>query len=176
MRINPSQSSPPAGQIAHRVMPSKGRARGIAFGIALACGMVLSLALAADQKFGNATVKGFQAPLEYFDPPHELQMKSFLEGAEAQPGANGTILIRDARLKTFHENGSNDMTVLAPQCIFDSRQHTVNSAGQFKYQGEDDKLMMEGVGFYWSQTNSFLIISNQQRTSISSQMTNSFSP
>ena len=180
MRISRTKSStkvaePTTSRRNQRLGRAGGVALRVALGAMLACGTIFSLALAADQ-FGAATVKGFQSPLEFFDPPNELKMKSYLEGAEARPGANGTILIRDARLKTFHENGSNDMTVTAPECIFDSRQHTVNSAGHFKYEGADDKLTMEGVGFYWSQTNSYLIISNQQRTKVSGPLTNSFSP
>src|SRR6516225_10782118 len=84
----------------------------------LASCFVFCLAVALAQTPPNNTIKHFRAPLEYFDPPHELQVKSFLEGAEAEPQSDGLILIRDAKLQTFHENGSNEMTVVTPLCTF----------------------------------------------------------
>jgi hypothetical protein len=136
---------------------------------------LLCLAAGADEKPAGNTIKGFQAPLEYFDPPHELQMKSYLEGSEAQPITNGLILIRKAKLKTFHEDGTVEMTVMAPECVFDSRQQTVNSAGPLQVQTSDNKLLLEGTGFFWWQTNSDLMISNQVRTTITGTLTNTFS-
>jgi hypothetical protein len=135
---------------------------------------LIGLAVAADQKPPSSTVKGFQAPLQYFEPPHELQMKSYLEGAQADPGANGVIIIQNAKLQTFREDGVKEMTVKAPQCIFDSRGQTVSSAGPFQMQTSN--VMVQGVGFFWKQTNSELLISNQQVTTVTGQMTNSFTP
>ena len=137
---------------------------------------LFSFLLAADKAGPASTIKGFRAPLEYFEAPHELQMKTFLEGTEAEPAANGTILIRGAKLQTFHEDGSVEMTVRAPQCIFDSREQTVSSAGPLQVQTSDEKLVLEGEGFFWRQTNSDLIISNRVKTTVSGTMTNSFVP
>ncbi|HXT13889.1 MAG TPA: hypothetical protein VN873_20230 [Candidatus Angelobacter sp.] len=147
--------------------------------LVLASSVALCIALAADQNPPpSTTVKGFQAPLEYFDPPHELQMKSFLEGSEAEPAADGLILIHDAKLKTFRVDGSTEMIVKAPHCIFDSRDHTVSSDGPLHVQTWDEKRLVDvqGVGFFWRETNSDLIISNQQRTTITGALTNTFSP
>lgn len=142
----------------------------------LAFGLALGFALADDQSTpaASTTVKGFQAPLEYFEKPNELQMKSFLEGAEAEPMSDGAILIRKAKLQTFHEDGSLEMTVKAPQCVFDSRAHTVRSAGPLELQTSN--VVVQGVGFFWQETNSDLIISNQQRTTVVGSMTNTFKP
>ena len=136
--------------------------------------LVVGLALASDQKPPDSTVKGFQAPLQYFEPPHELQIQSFLEGSQAQPGADGVIIIQNAKLQTFHEDGSREMLVKAPQAIFDSRRQTVNSAGPFQMQSSN--VAVQGVGFFWKETNSELLISNQQVTTVTGQMTNSFTP
>ena len=137
---------------------------------------VFCLALALAQEPPNNTIKHFRAPLEYFDPPHELQMKSFLEGAEAEPQSDGLILIRDAKLQTFHEDGSHEMTVTTPQCIFDSKLQTVSSAGPLQVQSTDDKLLLKGEGFFWQLTNSDLIISNRVSTTVRGPLTNSFTP
>jgi hypothetical protein len=135
---------------------------------------LVGLALASDQTPSAGIVKGFQAPLAYFESPHELQMQSFLEGARADPGADGVIIIQNAKLQTFREDGTKDMTVKAPQCAFDSRRYTVSSAGPFQMQTSN--VMVQGVGFFWKQTNSELLISNQQITTVTGQMTNSFTP
>jgi hypothetical protein len=129
---------------------------------------VFSLAVADQKQQPNSTIKGFKAPLEYFDPPHELQVKTFLEGTEAEPGTNGSISIRNAKLQTFHEDGSWEMTANAPHCFWDSRQQTVSSSGPLQVVTSDEKYLFhhEGVGFIWRQTNSDLIISNNVRTTI----------
>lgn len=133
-------------------------------------------AIAVAQSPANNTIKNFRAPLEYFEPPHELQIKSFLQGAEAEPVSDGLILIRDAKLQTFQEDGTCQMTVIAPNCIFDTKQQTVNSAGPLQVQTSDDKLLLEGEGFFWRQTNSDLIISNRVRTTVRGPLTNSLTP
>jgi hypothetical protein len=144
----------------------------VTFAAALCC--LVWIAVAADQKKPGSTVTGFQAPLEYYDPPHELQMKSFLEGSKAIPGEDGVIIIEDAKLQTYREDGGKEMLVKAPQCTFDSRQRTVSSAGPFQLQTTN--VIVEGVGFYWQQTNSYLRISNQQQTTVLGQLTNTFTP
>jgi hypothetical protein len=138
---------------------------------------VFCLAVALAQTPPNNTIKNFRAPLEYFDPPHELQMKSFLEGAEAEPQSGGLILIRDAKLQTFREDGTREMTVITPQCFFDSEQHTVSSAGPIQVQTADNKLLLKGdEGFLWRQGNSDLLISNRVDTIVRGSLTNSFTP
>lgn len=133
------------------------------------------LAVASAQSSLNNTIKNFRAPLEYFEPPHELQIKSFLQGAEAEPVSDGLILIRDAKLQTFQTNGVAVMTITAPQCVFNTRDQTVNSTGPFEMRTSDDGLLQEGVGFSWGQTNSELFISNSVHTTVSG-LTNSLMP
>src|SRR5579871_441205 len=90
------------------------------------------LAIASAQSGAGDTIKKFKAPLEYFDPPNELQVKSYLEGAEALPQGDGMILVRDARLQTFQTNGTPEMTITTPQCFFNMKDQSVNSAGPFQ--------------------------------------------
>lgn len=154
----------------------KGSNAGRLLAAGLVCCFIFCLAVALAQLPPSNTIKNFRAPLEYFDPPHELQMKSFLEGAEAEPQSDGLILIRDAKLQTFHEDGSREMTVTTPQCMFDSKSQTVCSAGPLQVQSSDDKLLLEGEGFFWQPTNSDLIISNRVHTTVRGPLTNSFTP
>jgi hypothetical protein len=145
--------------------------------VVCAFGFVLNLAFAADQV--ENSMKGFQAPLDYFPAPHELQMRSYLEAEEMEMGPNGTVILHIAKLHTFHEDGSREMIVNAPQCLYDYGKRVVTSAGALHVQTWDDAnkraLQVRGTnGFYWQQTNAFLIVSNQQITTISGSLTNSF--
>lgn len=150
---------------------------GVPLGLVLILDLLFCLATALAQGTPNGSFKHFQAPLEYFPAPHDLQIKTFLEGAEAEPQPDGLILIRDAKLQTFHEDGTRDMTVITPSCIFDAKQQTVNSAGPIQVQMSDDKLFHEGKGFLWRQTNNWdLIISNRVHTIVRGTLTNSFTP
>ena len=142
--------------------------------------LALSLAHAADQRPGSS-VKGFKAPLDFYDPPHERQVKTYLEGSKSDMGANGTIVIWDAKLQTFHDDGTLEMLMNAPQCVYEINKKTVSSSGPMQFQTWDDKnkraLHLQGSnGFYWQQTNSLLIVSNKQATTISGSLTNSFTP
>ncbi len=146
--------------------------------IAVFC-LAMSLALAANSQVGNS-VKGFKAPLEYFDAPHELQVKSYLEGSQSEFLSNGLIGIQNARLLTYHEDGTVEMIAMAPQCIYDTRLSTVSSTGRLQVQTVDPESGLsfrhEGVGFRWLQTNSDLKISNQVTTVIIGSTTNLFTP
>ena len=134
------------------------------------------LAIASAQSGPGDTIKKFKAPMEYFDPPFELQVKSYLEGAEALPQGDGMILVRDAKLQTFQTNGTPEMTITTPQCFFNMKDQTVNSAGPFQMWTSDNALLQEGVGFFWQKTNSEFIISNSVQTTVRGRMTNSFVP
>ena len=173
-----------------RIEPRTGR-KPLIVGRVTVCALVLALligccvfglAVAADQPAAAVnSVKGFKAPLDFFPPPHELQMRSYLEGTESEMGPNGTVILHNAKLQTFHEDGSKEMTVNTPQCVYDYNSHIVTSAGALKVQTWDDKnkraLQVQGTnGFYWQQTNSLLIVSNHQITTVSGPLTNSFNP
>ena len=124
------------------------------------------------QKTANIVVKnGFSVP-ERFDPPNEKQLKSLLEGAEAEPQSGGLILIRSLKLQTFAETGETQMVVHAPQCVFDTTQRTVSSAGYLEARSGDGRLFLEGEGFLFQQTNLNLIISNRVHTVIQSALKN----
>jgi hypothetical protein len=104
--------------------------------------------------------------VEYFDPPHEKQMKSRLAGAEAQPLAGGLLLIKQLRLEEFAEDGKLQSVVEAPECLYDRLKLTANSPGHLRLRSGDEKFRVEGDGFLFHQTNSFLTISNNVRTVI----------
>ena len=124
------------------------------------CGSILS---AQPPLFGQ--VKNFSVP-EYYDPPHQNQMKSLLAGAEAQPQTNGTFLIKELRLETYRENGEREVVAASPECVYDSARRIASSASRLQVQTGDGQFSIEGEGFLWQQTNSSLIISNAVRTTV----------
>jgi hypothetical protein len=121
--------------------------------------------IAAVEKPSSTTIKDFSVPA-YYDPPHEKQMKSLLQGAEAEPQPGGMIWITEVKLQTFSEAGQPQVQVQAPHCIFDPVQHTVSSSGPLTVKSVNGQFYLEGEGFLWQQTNSNLIISNRVRTVI----------
>ena len=146
--------------------------------IAVFCAVV-SLTLAANAQMGNS-VKGFKTNLQYFPPPHELQVQSYLEGTSSEFLSNSQIELHNAKLWTFHEDGSVEMIAMTPECIYDTGQRTVSSTGLLQVQTADpesgSKIWHEGTGFLWVQTNSYLKISNQVTTIVSGTPTNLFNP
>jgi hypothetical protein len=104
--------------------------------------------------------------VEYYDAPHEQQMKSRLSGAEAQPQAGGLLAIKQLKLETFDLDGKMEIVVSAPDCIYDTLNATAVSPGHLQVQTGDGKFRVEGDGFLWRQSDSFLTISNNVRTVI----------
>jgi len=143
--------------------------------------VVLTLALlvfafiAFAQKSPRVRGSDFSVP-ENYGPPHETQLKSLLQGAEAEPfeGDLTLILIRQLLLQTFAEDGTTQLVVRAPVCVFDRRRREVRSAGRFEARSGDGNFLQEGEGFLFQMTNLNLTISNRVRTTIRSSSTNSF--
>jgi hypothetical protein len=106
------------------------------------------------------------ACVEYYTQPNPTQMKSRLSGAEAQPEPGGLLVIKQFKLETFNTNGSPQAIVEAPECIYDTPNNTVNSAGHLQLRSSDGKIRTEGDGFLWRQDDSFLTISNNVYTVI----------
>ncbi|MGO8838956.1 MAG: hypothetical protein ACLQAH_12400 [Limisphaerales bacterium] len=129
-----------------------------------AAGAALALAAALGvraQPTGHAT--DFTTT-EYYEPPHQQQVKSILSGAEAQPQPGGLLIIKQLKLRTFGLDGTPEKVVTAPECIYDTQGATASSAGPLQLQNVDGTFRVEGEGFLWRQTNSFLTISNNVRT------------
>jgi hypothetical protein len=139
------------------------------------CVVTLSVRSAPPSRTGPSVVKGFRVP-QFFEAPYETQMKTLLEGAEAEPQPGGLIWITEFKLQTFNESGARELTVTAPHCIFDSSRQTVSSAGPLQMRTADGNLLLSGEGFFWQQNNSTLVISNRVSTLIRGPLNNSLMP
>ncbi len=108
--------------------------------------------------------KGFQTA-DYYDAPHETQMKSLLKGARARPLENDQVYVYDGtELRTFRESGEAELVVRAPEYTYDQPRQSASSPGPLQMQTADGRFSIEGEGFLWRQTNSALFISNRVHT------------
>lgn len=55
---------------------------------------------------------------------------------------------------------------MAPECIYDTFKSAANSPGHLQVWTGDGRFRVEGDGFLWRQSESFLTISNNVRTVI----------
>jgi hypothetical protein len=121
------------------------------------------LFLAATDNEAQTAIKGHASgftSLEYYAPPNQTRVKSRMSGAEAQPLTGGLLEVKQLKLETFSTNGSPQVVVEAPECVYDMVNRTANSAGHLQLVSGDGKLRVEGDGFLWRQDDSSLTISN----------------
>jgi hypothetical protein len=104
--------------------------------------------------------------VEYFEAPHERQIRSRLAGAQALPQTGGLLVIKQLKLEMFAADGTLEWIVTAPECVYDTLNFTANSAGHLQLQTGDGKIQVDGDGFLWRQSDSFLTISNHVHTVI----------
>jgi hypothetical protein len=116
---------------------------------------------------GNAT--DFTS-VEYYPPPDEAQVKLQLSGAEANPLPGGLLVIKQFKLQLFNTNGEAQAIVSAPECTYDTVHGLANSAGPLFLQNGDGKIRVQGTGFLWRESDSFLKISNDVKTVIENGM------
>lgn len=114
--------------------------------------------------------------IEYYAAPNPQQVKTRMSGAEAQPLAGGLLDIKQLKVETFNTNGVLQAVVEAPECLYDTTRGVASSPGPLKVQTGDGKIRVEGVGFLWRQSDSFLTISNAVRTTIKSDRKDNTAP
>jgi hypothetical protein len=130
-----------------------------------------SLTLAHAQFTPGMKINNFSAS-DPFPAPNYKQMRYVVTGAEGRPQTNKTFLLTKLKLQTFKVNGELEMTVEAPECIFNDKTHTADSAGKLMLQSGDGKLRVEGNGFGCRMDGKILIISNDVKAVIVRPNTN----
>jgi hypothetical protein len=115
------------------------------------------------QKNGIQQANNFVST-EYYGPTNQQQVKSILSGAEALPQPGGLLLIKQLKLEMFNPAGKLEWVVNAPECVYDMLKGVANSPGHLEVRSGDGKFRVEGEGFLWRQSDSFLTISNHVRT------------
>jgi len=103
---------------------------------------------------------------DYYPSPHQSQLKSLLEGGRVQPQPGEIYLVTEAKVQTFREDGSPEMIITAPQCVYDSKSRIISSEGPLHAKTADEAFSIEGEGFSFQTTNSSLVISNKVHTTL----------
>ncbi|MBI3850667.1 MAG: hypothetical protein HY298_10410 [Verrucomicrobia bacterium] len=107
---------------------------------------------------------------EPYDPPLQNQTKYLLMGAEGRALGEGKVLLKEFRMETFARNGDRQTISSAPECVYDTINRTVSSAGPMQMQTADGKFFIQGEGFLLRQTNLSLVISNKVETTIHKEL------
>jgi hypothetical protein len=116
------------------------------------------------QDFSQTQFSNFRAPLETFPPPNSRQVKTLLQGANAEPLENGRILLTSVRLEILHTNGTPQLVAESPSCIFDSVMRSIESTNALEVRTADGNFLLQGTGYSLQTTNSLLLVSNKVHT------------
>ncbi|HWY76262.1 MAG TPA: LptA/OstA family protein, partial [Verrucomicrobiae bacterium] len=129
--------------------------------------LLLPLAPRAHGQAGG--VRNFTFPDPY-PPPHQDRAKTITTGEEMIPQPDGSYLLKGVKIQTFRDTGDTNasLTMQAPSCIFDRKDHNASSPGPLQIDSGDGNMHIEGEGFLWlaGQTNTALTISNKVHTII----------
>lgn len=125
----------------------------------------------AQQFPAAASSSDFNSVEYYSEPPHQQQIKRWLSGAEAQSLPGGLLLVKQVKIETFNMDGKLQRIAKAPECIYDPVNGLASSDGEVHMQTGDGQLQIDGKGFLWRQSDSFLTISNQVQTVIAKPTT-----
>jgi len=117
------------------------------------------------QQFPAATgASDFNSVEYYSEAPHQQQIKRWLAGAEAQSLPGGLLLVKQVKIETFNVDGKLQLVARAPQCVYDPVNGVASSDGEVHMQTGDGQLRVDGEGFLWRQSDSYLTISNKVQT------------
>jgi hypothetical protein len=100
----------------------------------------------------------------YFDPPNEQRVKLRLSGSEMTPLPGNVFNVKQLAVQQFNLAGSREALVEAPECLYAPLDGEANSAGHLRLTLGDNKIRIEGDGFFWRQSDNSLAISNNVYT------------
>ncbi|MBC8096688.1 MAG: hypothetical protein H7Y43_12835 [Akkermansiaceae bacterium] len=108
----------------------------------------------------------FRVQLETYPPPFERQIKTLLEGSQAEPQPGGKVLLSQPSLKYFTTNGTVEVQARSANCLFDTMSHNVSSTNILQVEMANGKFYTEGRGFLMRRTNNSIFLSNEVHTVI----------
>ena len=93
--------------------------------------LLVVLDFCGDDARSRRAAPGDFTSVDYFDAPHQQQMKTRLSGAEAQPVPGGLLRSNSSSWKFQHERQPATV-VEAPECIYDTQNGMANSPGHLQ--------------------------------------------
>ena len=105
----------------------------------------------------------------YRDTAQGKKLDFVITGSSATDLDARNVLVNQFELKSFHNGDPKQIQIIAqaPQCVVDVSQNvTASDKGPLQIFTPTTNLFVQGVGFLFTQSNHFLIISNQAETRV----------
>lgn len=125
---------------------------------------------------GLGIARGIRIP---FYEGESRQPTSIMLGKTATPLEGGRYLVNDLRVENYSYSPGATVTnfvIEAPRCLLDPTRKMASSEGRMVISRPDGSFLMTGMGFEWRQAESFLTISNEVSTHLTSAGLNPFPP
>ena len=94
--------------------------------------------------------------------PNKVRAVIRIRGATAK--LTGQVPVEEFHREVYSLDGRTNLLISATNCVFDMRNHAAFSSDRVRVVSGDGRLLIEGLGFIWRQTNNTLVISNQVHT------------
>ncbi len=103
----------------------------------------------------------------YRDTPEGKKMDFVITGTSAT-NVNAQNVVNDFEMRSFHNGDPKQIQIIAqaPQCEIDLSNNVASDAGPVHVFTPTTNLFVQGVGFRFTQSNHYLIISNQVETRV----------
>jgi lipopolysaccharide export system protein LptA len=125
------------------------------------------------QRMVAGSMKNFTVPDYYPTKVDNTNwLRSILTGEEATPRFSGILDINKLRLVMFKDYSretrklETNLVIEADYCAYNQATRVLNSPGKLKVRSGDNRILIEGEGFYYSHTNYYLAVSNEVATTI----------
>lgn len=101
-------------------------------------------------------------------------LQSISEGTSATPLGKGEIMVTDFETRVLRGGSQNQVQITArtPECRFNVDTLIAYSTNRIQIFSPTTNVFMQGRGFFCSQTNSFIVISNEVETFVRRDVTN----
>jgi len=115
-------------------------------------------------------VQDFVLPDYYPSSNGVRRLKTRVTGTEARILSNNVFALKQARLESYHEDGTTlEWVAVSPECTVEMKTKLVRGNTNMYFHTADERLFLTGIGFLLQQTNRVLILSNQTFTWIDKQ-------
>ncbi|MBI3868217.1 MAG: hypothetical protein HY299_06755 [Verrucomicrobia bacterium] len=95
--------------------------------------------------------------------------KALLRGGEAEYLLN-PIPMRRVTIETYTETGLTNLIAKCDTSFCNRSNRTAYSAGPLEFRLSEGRFRLSGWGYFWSQTNTHLIVSNQVRSVLKGEL------